>query len=232
MLRKQMYFLAEWFPPSLLFTALLLWAAVLLAAAKPAFAALNRRSGAVVAAAAYLAVLWGLNAGLGGGQLAGMSYHLLGINLLTLMFGLPAALWLGTLLLVPYLGLHGADNLYAAGLNALFVLLPAATVNFLFRRLSSGLPDNLFIYIFLNGFLAAAAGMLLTGLSVVALLQFAGVFAAETLWQSAFPVFFLLAWGEAFLSGILTAVFVALRPQWLATFDDTRFLRAENSIWK
>lgn len=227
-----MYFLAEWFPPSLLFTALLLWAAVLLAAAKPAFAALNRRSGAVVAAAAYLAVLWGLNAGLGGGQLAGMSYHLLGINLLTLMFGLPAALWLGTLLLVPYLGLHGADNLYAAGLNALFVLLPAATVNFLFRRLSSGLPDNLFIYIFLNGFLAAAAGMLLTGLSVVALLQFAGVFAAETLWQSAFPVFFLLAWGEAFLSGILTAVFVALRPQWLATFDDTRFLRAENSIWK
>ena len=227
-----MYFLAEWFPPSLLFTALLLWAAVLLAAAKPAFAALNRRSGAVVAAAAYLAVLWGLNAGLGGGQLAGMSYHLLGINLLTLMFGLPAALWLGTLLLVPYLGLHGADNLYAAGLNALFVLLPAATVNFLFRRLSSGLPANQFIYIFLNGFLAAAAGMLLTGLSVVALLQFAGVFAAETLWQSAFPVFFLLAWGEAFLSGILTAVFVALRPQWLATFDDTRFLRAENSIWK
>lgn len=227
-----MYFLAAWFAPSLLFTALLLWAAVLLAAAKPAFAALNRRSGAVVAAAAYLAVLWGLNAGLGGGQLAGMSYHLLGINLLTLMFGLPAALWLGTLLLVPYLGLHGAENLYVSGLNALFVLLPAATVNFLFRRLSSELPDNLFIYIFLNGFLAAAAGMLLTGLSVVALLQFADVFAAETLWQSAFPVFFLLAWGEAFLSGILTAVFVALRPQWLATFDDTRFLRAENSIWK
>lgn len=227
-----MYFLAAWFAPALLFTALLLWAAVLLAAAKPAFAALNRRSGAVVAAAAYLAVLWGLNAGLGGGQLAGMSYHLLGINLLTLMFGLPAALWLGTLLLVPYLGLHGAENLYVSGLNALFVLLPAATVNFLFRRLSSELPDNLFIYIFLNGFLAAAAGMLLTGLSVVALLQFADVFAAETLWQSAFPVFFLLAWGEAFLSGILTAVFVALRPQWLATFDDTRFLRAENSIWK
>ncbi len=227
-----MYFLAEWFTPTLLSAALLLWAAVLLAAAKPAFSALRRRSGAALAAAAYLAVLWGLNAGLGSGQLAGMSYHLLGINLLTLMLGLPAALWLGTLLLVSYLGLYGAENLYAAGLNALFVLLPAAAANLVFRRLSSKLPDNLFIYIFLNGFLAAAAGMLLTGLSVVLLLQFAGVFAAEALWQSAFPVFFLLAWGEAFLSGIFTAVFVALRPQWLATFDDTRFLRAENSIWK
>lgn len=227
-----MYFLAEWFAPALLSAALLLWAAVLLAAAKPAFSALRLRSTAAAAATAYLAVLWGLNAGLGSGQLAGISYHLLGINLVALMLGLPAALWLGTLLLLPYLGLQGAENMYALGLNALFVLLPAAAANFLFCRLSSKLPDNLFVYIFLNGFLAAAAGMLLTGLAVVALLQLAGVFTAEALWQSAFPVFFLLAWGEAFLNGIFTAVFVALKPQWLATFDDTRFLRAENSIWK
>lgn len=226
-----MNFTADWFPPALLYAALFIWGLVLLAAAKPALAAC-RRSGAAGVAAVYLTALWSLNAGLGGGQLAGMNYHLLGINLAVLMVGLPAALWLGTLLLSAFAWLNGAENLHAAGLNALFLLLPPAAVNWLFRRIAAKLPDNLFVYIFFNGFLAAAAGMLLTGLLAVALLQFAGVFPAPVLWASAFPVFFLLSWGEAFLSGIFTAVFVALRPQWLATFDDARFLRPKNEIWK
>lgn len=227
-----MNFLADWFPAALLCAAACVWAGILLAAAKPALTSAARRPEAVFAATAYLAVLWVLNTGLGGGQLAGMSFHLLGINLASLMLGLPAALWLASLLLLPYLWLASGGGLEVVGLNALFVLLPAAVVNALFRRFSTALPANLFVYIFLNGFLAASAGMLATGLLVVALLHFAGVFPAAALWQSAFPVFFLLAWGEAFLSGIFTSVFVALRPQWLATFDDARFLRHENEIWK
>ncbi|TFV04423.1 hypothetical protein E4T85_20835, partial [Bacillus stratosphericus] len=181
-----MDFSAAWFPPALLYAALLLWAGILLAA-KSALPALCRHNGAAMVAAAYMAVLWGLNAGLGSGQLAGMSYHLLGINLAVLMLGLPAALWLGTLLLAAYTALHGGGNWAALGLNALFVLLPAAAINAAFRRVAARLPDNLFVYIFVNGFLAAAAGMLLTGLLVSVLLQLAGVFAADALWQSAFP---------------------------------------------
>jgi uncharacterized membrane protein len=35
----------------------------------------------------------------------------------------------------------------------------------------------------------------------------------------------LTAWGDAFVTGMVTAVFVAFRPQWLATWSDTLYLR-------
>jgi len=34
----------------------------------------------------------------------------------------------------------------------------------------------------------------------------------------------LMAWGDAFTTGMLTAIFVAYRPQWLATWSDTLYL--------
>jgi uncharacterized membrane protein len=33
-----------------------------------------------------------------------------------------------------------------------------------------------------------------------------------------------LSWSEAFTTGLLTAVLVVYRPQWVATFDDARNL--------
>ncbi len=39
------------------------------------------------------------------------------------------------------------------------------------------------------------------------------------------PFGLLLGWGEAFLSGLLTAIFVVYVPRWMATFDDARYLR-------
>ena len=35
---------------------------------------------------------------------------------------------------------------------------------------------------------------------------------------------FLTASGEAFLTGMLTAIFVAFRPEWLATYSDQLYL--------
>jgi uncharacterized membrane protein len=34
----------------------------------------------------------------------------------------------------------------------------------------------------------------------------------------------LMAWGDAFLTGLMAAVFVAFVPQWLATWSDQRYL--------
>ena len=34
----------------------------------------------------------------------------------------------------------------------------------------------------------------------------------------------LLAWGEAFSTGMLVAIFVAFKPEWLATWSDARYL--------
>ena len=43
--------------------------------------------------------------------------------------------------------------------------------------------------------------------------------------ESFLPYGLLLAWGEAFLTGLLTAIFVVYEPRWMATFDDARYLR-------
>ena len=34
----------------------------------------------------------------------------------------------------------------------------------------------------------------------------------------------LIGWGEAFMTGALTAIFVAFRPEWLLTYSDERYL--------
>lgn len=117
-------------------------------------------------------------------------------------------------------------------INALSVLLPPLLVNLGFRHWVSRLPANIFIFIFLNGFWAAAVGMVFTGVVLIGLLDWADVFDTTVLWKTAFPVFFLIAWAEAFLSGISTAIFIALKPQWICTFDDDRYLKSAPKIWQ
>ena len=34
----------------------------------------------------------------------------------------------------------------------------------------------------------------------------------------------LSAWGDAFLTGMVVAIFVAFRPEWLATYSDRLYL--------
>lgn len=135
-----------------------------------------------------------------------------------------------------YAAAYAADGRCAESggcpLNVLAVTLPALAVAELLRyAVRRFLPPNLFLYIFINGFFCAAAGMMATGAAITALLSQSTVFAAVDLWQQAFPVFFLISWGEAFLTGMFTAIFVALKPQLLLTFDDDFYLNRQNSIW-
>ncbi|HFC8518131.1 energy-coupling factor ABC transporter permease [Neisseria weaveri] len=227
-----MNFLSEWFSQEWQYAAHALWAAVLLLCAKPAWKAIKSHPRSAGLVLLILSVLWSMGTELDNGQLSGMAYHLLGINLAAMIIGTPAALWLSALLWLPYTLLHHPESLNVSSLNALCLFLLPALLNAVFRHLTAKLPANLFIYIFANGFIAAAAGFISAGALLVFALQLSGAYPTSVLWESAFPVFFLLAWGEAFLSGIFTAIFVALKPQLLITFDDNRYLHKTNHIWK
>lgn len=220
-----------WFSTPILAAAALLWLTLLAATAHRAWAAAHADTWRTAVALLLGGFLWWLRIEVPAGHMHGMVYHLLGINLICLMLGAPAALWLGSAYAVLYALIHGSNYLFAAPLTALLVVLPACVVNLLLRRAAFRLPENLFVYIFLNGFLSAAAGMLLTGVLSCALLYGAGVFSGSIVWGGIFPVFFLLTWSEAFLSGIFTAIFAALRPRLLATFDDNRYLAKNSRIW-
>lgn len=223
---------ATWFSVPFLAASALVWAVLLAATARRAWTAFHRDTWRTAAALLLGGFLWWLRIEVPAGHMHGMVYHLLGINLMALMLGVPAAFWLGSAYALLYGAIHGSSYLAAAPLTALLVVLPACGINLLLRRAAERLPDNLFIYIFLNGFFSAAIGMLLTGFVCCTVLQTAGVFSGSVIWGGIFPVFFLLTWSEAFLSGLFTAIFAALAPRLLATFDDSRYLAKKNTIWR
>ena len=82
------------------------------------------------------------------------------------------------------------------------------------------LPRHLFVYImgrgfFITWFAAATAG----ALALLLVDAPTGTEPADLLLAR-----FLTASGEAFLTGMLTAIFVAFRPEWLATYTDLLYL--------
>ena len=189
------------------------------AALRPALAAWRAHRQAAWVGLLIMALCWSLRAAPASRMLGSLSYHLLGIGLLALMVGIPAAFCLAVLLLLPYIWLwQGVGDLSVAGLTVLAGIVPPLVGVALARQIVQRLPRNLFIYIFLNGFFAAAAGILLSAATNGVLLYLAGTFPTTILLDSVLPVFFLIAWSEAFLTGLLSAIFIALKPHLITTF--------------
>ncbi len=211
-----------------LFPGWALWLGCALAAALLALAALRVRWRALDPAAlnAWMGAcvldlaLWLLR----GGLQPGLSFHLLGAALLTLMMG-P---WLALLALaVAQLALAAAGHAdwAALGLNWLLTPLPAVAVTAGMLELARRrLPAHFFIYVFVNGFLAGGASLLAAALCGVLALGAAGAYPWDGLLGEALPYYFLLSWSEAFTTGLLLAVLTVYKPRWVSTFDDGRYL--------
>lgn len=169
-----------------------------------------------VAAVVLLPFLWGTQVLLPGNFPARLS----GACLLVLMFGWPLAV----LTLVPVAAagawLGGAGVAPAVELAAWNGVVPATLalgVGIASRR---WLPRHLFVFILARGFLATALAVGTAGLLRAWLVP--GPAGADA--TALLAAHWLMAWGEAFMTGALTAIFVAFRPQWLLTYSDARYL--------
>lgn len=169
-----------------------------------------------------LLLIWTLRASVD----PGLGFHFLGATLLTLMFG-----WELALIAVGLVCLGIAVNL-GGGWTAVSVnVLVEGVVPILFtlgalKVAQRYLPHHLFIYIFVNGFFASAFAVLLSGVANALLLGAAGAYSLEHL-QSEYLAFLpLLMFSEAWLTGMLVALLVVYRPQWIHTFDDETYLRS------
>ncbi len=87
------------------------------------------------------------------------------------------------------------------------------------------LPPNLFVYTLGRAFLGTAAAVFLSGLLLEGLQWLAG----EPARDLSLVARWLMAWGDAFLTGMFGAIFVAFAPQWLATWSDQRYLQPPQS---
>lgn len=167
-----------------------------------------------------LTLVWSLKAGVK----PGLALHLLGANVFTLAFG-PHLAFIGLSLVTLGITLNGAAGGFAFAANALLLAGSAVWLSHhLFRFLSASLPKHFFIYIFINGFLSAGLVVIGVGLLSTLVLGMAGAYAWDYLFEEFFLYYFLLAFSESWLSGMLITLFVIYRPQWIATFDDTVYL--------
>jgi uncharacterized membrane protein len=153
----------------------------------------------------------------------GVALQLSGACLMVLMLGWPLAV----LSLVPIAGLgawlggigwsSGLDHLAWNGIVAatLALLIGLAT-----RR---WLPRHPFVFILGRGFFTTALATMAAGSMAVLVAPTSS--SNDT--GSVLLGHWLMAWGEAFSTGMLVAIFVAFRPQWLATWSDARYLPKE-----
>lgn len=168
----------------------------------------------------FLTLLWSLKAGVK----PGLGFHLLGATVFTLSFG-PRLAFIGLSLVTAGITLNGAAGPLAFGANAL--LLAGLGVGFsqmfyrLFYRL---LPKHFFVYIFAHGFFGAALTIICVGISISLFLALAGAYQWDYLITEYFPYYLLLGFSEAWLSGMIMTLFVVYRPEWVITFDDSRYL--------
>lgn len=167
-----------------------------------------------------LTLLWSLKAGVK----PGLALHLLGANLFTLAFG-PHLAFIGLCLVMLGITLNGAAGMFAYALNALLLAgFGVFLSHSLFSFLSCRLPRHFFVYIFVNGFLSSALVVLGVGLISTLLLGLAGAYPWDYLSEEHFPYYLLLGFSEAWLSGMVITLFVIYRPQWVASFEDSRYL--------
>lgn len=171
-------------------------------------------------AAVALMLVWSIKTGIK----PGLNFHLLGSTLLTLMFGPWLALAVLAVVLVA-VTLAGAAGWASLGVNFLLMAaLPVVLSHALFRLADTRLPNHFFVYIFVNAFLGAGLAMAACGLAATLLLTGAGVYSSNYLGSQYLPYFILMAWSEAMLTGMVMTLMVVYRPDWVATFDDTRYI--------
>jgi uncharacterized membrane protein len=177
---------------------------------------LNVFLGMVVA----LVVLWSIRAGIR----PGLGFHLLGATACTLMFGPRLALIAMTLVMLGAV-FSGGLQWWSLPLNVLVMAaVPVGISAAVLRAVERWLPAHLFVYIFAVAFFGAAAAMVATGLAATLLLGAAGIYTFEYLAAEYVPWFLLMAWAEAFITGAALTLLVVYRPDWVATFDDKRYL--------
>jgi uncharacterized membrane protein len=144
-----------------------------------------------------------------------------GACLLMLMVGWPLTM----LALVPV----ATVTAFMGGLDAALALqrliwlgmVPATLAMLLGAALRRWLPNHVFVYILGRGFFATLlATMVGGGLAWLRDGSPVGTTADDLLVGR-----WLAAWSDAFLSGMLVAIMVAFRPEWLATYSDGIYLK-------
>ena len=160
---------------------------------------------------------------------SGLSFHFIGLTAVTLLLDWPLALLCGAVAQAGLI-LLGRQDLAAAGVNGiLLVALPVLIAEVCAQLVERRQPRNLFVYIFFSGFFPAALTASVCLLLGTAVLWHDGLFPMPP-WLDDFAAYlWLISFPEAFINGFVVAALVVFCPEWLETFNRSRYLQAP---WK
>jgi uncharacterized membrane protein len=174
-----------------------------------------------LASCVIILLLWHLKAQVQ----AGIAFHILGTTALTLIAGRNRAL-LGIAAILALQALFSYIDWQHWGLLCLLQgATPAYLTSYLLNWAQRKLPLNYFVYIFFNCFAAAALSMWAYGIAHIAVLALSGSYDATFLTEEILPYYLLMGWPEAFSTGLNLTLLVVWQPQWVYSFDDSKYLQ-------
>jgi uncharacterized membrane protein len=166
-----------------------------------------------------MSVLWASNAWLEDGTVM----HLLGATLVVTLFDWALALIAMAAVTGMAAVIFDAPWQGIALTFLIFGALPVAVSTLLQRAIIKWLPHNLFVFIVGQGFLSPAIAVTVTALAAVAShVALTGGAMSVVPVGYAFSIF-LLASGEAWFTGMSTALIAVYRPAWVTTYDVRRY---------
>jgi len=167
-----------------------------------------------------LIVLWSIRATIGDG----FTFHLLGVSGLTLAVG-PALALAGAALVLPIeIAVRGGTWQNGGIAFVTMAAVPVTVTTLLLRFAERRMAANLFVYLFVGAFFGAWLSYVVAALAGAAVLALGASPSAGTVFGEYAPYFLYLAFGEATLTGMVITLAVVYRPNWIATYDERRYL--------
>lgn len=167
-----------------------------------------------------LSLIWMMRATLE----SGLNIHLAGIMLITLMFG-----WQLSVLAITLVCILNSLWGHSLPINlGLAILINAyLTVSFcylFFLIIEKYLPRNLYVYLYISAFFGAALSFSLAGSVSVLALGLFNAYPWSVLVEDYLPFYYLMGFGESFMTCGLITLLVVYRPNWVYSFRDEKYL--------
>ncbi len=167
-----------------------------------------------------LGLFWSMKAGVQ----PGLNLHILGAMAATLALG-PQLAVVAMGLSLTVLMANGEVAPAAWAMNfVLMVLVPVLAAQGVVRLIERLLPQHFFVFIFVIAFMGAAITVIIQGAVASLAMVAAGAYTYEFLMGEYLPYFILLGFSEAWISGAVITLLVVYKPEWVAAFDDRRYL--------
>jgi len=157
----------------------------------------------------------------------GLSFHLLGVTTLNLMFGWSLGIIAASLALIgTTLSQSGEWSLFALNIFIIGVI-PITLTQIILVVVRSRLPKNFFVFVLGNAFITGGLVAQISNYTALLILGASGTASLENLNQTVLPFFPMMFLPEAILNGWITTIIVAYKPTWIRAFNDDLYLKGK-----